>query len=100
MKRLALLALFSLALALPLVAQPQLGIQSWTCRNMTFEQVVEFAKTHGIKNLQMISKHVDPNAPAAENLKKKAVLEAAGLRCYTFGVSGTSITTMLPLVAK
>jgi len=86
-----LLATLLLAAALPLAAQPQLGIQTWTCRNMTFDEVVEFAVQHGIKNLQMISKHLDPNAPAEENLRKKAVLEAKGLRCYTFGVSGTSM---------
>ncbi len=90
MKRL-LLATLLLAASLPLAAQPQLGIQTWTCRNMTFDEVVEFAVQHGIKNLQMISKHLDPNAPAEENLRKKAVLESKGLRCYTFGVSGTSM---------
>ena len=77
--------------AVSLQAQPQLGIQSWTCRNMSFEEVVEFAKKHGIKNLQLISKHADPNAPALDNLRKKAVLEANGLTCYTFGVAGTSM---------
>jgi sugar phosphate isomerase/epimerase len=85
---LAVLAPFLLATA---QAAPKLGLQTWTCRNMTFEQVVEFAQKHQIKYLQMISKHMDPAAPAAENLAKKAVLDKAGLVCYTFGVAGTSM---------
>lgn len=69
----------------------QLGIQTWTLRNMKFEQVVEFAAKHGIKNLQMIGNHMDPKAPKEETLRKKAVLDAAGLKVYTFGVAGTSL---------
>jgi sugar phosphate isomerase/epimerase len=69
----------------------QLGIQTWTLRNLKFEQVVEFAKKHGIKNLQMIGNHMDPKAPVEETKRKKAILDAAGLRVYTFGVAGTSL---------
>jgi sugar phosphate isomerase/epimerase len=69
----------------------QLGIQTWTLRNLKFEQVVEFAQKHGIKNLQMIGNHLDPKAPLEETKRKKAVLEAAGLKVYTFGVAGTSL---------
>jgi len=69
----------------------QLGIQTWTLRNLKFDQVVEFAKKHGIKNLQMIGNHMDPKAPTEETLRKKAVLDAAGLKVYTFGVAGTSL---------
>jgi sugar phosphate isomerase/epimerase len=72
-------------------AEPKLGLQTWTCRNMTFEQMVDFAVKHKIKYLQCISKHMDPAAPAAENLAKKAVLDKHGLVCYTFGVAGTSM---------
>jgi sugar phosphate isomerase/epimerase len=72
-------------------AEPKLGLQTWTCRNMSFEQMVEFAVKHKIKYLQCISKHMDPAAPAAENLAKKAVLDKHGLVCYTFGVAGTSM---------
>lgn len=96
MKSLARLALGLLA-ALLAAATPasdlttQLGLQTWTLRNMEFDQVVEFAKKHGIRHLQMIGKHMDPKAPAEETLRKKAVLDAAGLRAYTFGVAGTSL---------
>jgi L-ribulose-5-phosphate 3-epimerase len=69
----------------------QLGLQTWTLRNLDFNQVVEFAQRHGIKNLQMIGKHLDPGEPAAEIERKAAVLKAAGLRIYTFGVAGTSL---------
>ncbi|MCC6231913.1 MAG: sugar phosphate isomerase/epimerase [Verrucomicrobiales bacterium] len=86
---LAALALGAAAHAADLTSQ--LGIQTWTLRNMKFEQVVEFAKTHGIKNLQMIGNHMDPKAPVEETKRKKAVLEAAGLKVYTFGVAGTSL---------
>jgi sugar phosphate isomerase/epimerase len=70
---------------------PQLGLQSWTCRNMDFDQVVAFAKKHGISQLQLIAKHMDPKAPREETLRKKAILEQNGLTVYTFGVNGTSM---------
>lgn len=69
----------------------QLAIQTWTLRNLKFEQVVEFAVKHGIKDLQVIANHIDPNASQEEWAKKKAALDAAGLRAYTFGVAGTSL---------
>ena len=83
-----------LLLAGPLAAADlsgQLGIQTWTLRNMNFDQVVAFAKQQGITNLQVIAKHIDPNSPREEYMKKKAVLDANGLRAYTFGVAGTSL---------
>lgn len=67
------------------------GIQTWTLRNMDFDQVVAFAKKHGITQLQMISKHIDPKGPKEETLRKKRILEENGLTCYTFGVNGTSM---------
>jgi L-ribulose-5-phosphate 3-epimerase len=72
-------------------AGPTLGLQSWTCRNMTFDEVVAFAVKHGITHLQLISKHMDPKAPAEESLRKKAILDKHGLTAYTFGVNGTSM---------
>ena len=94
--RLLMAAVLALAFSLGSVraaaaSGPQLGIQTWTCRNMTFDEVVAFATKHGIKNLQMISKHIDPKGPKEETLRKKAVLDQAGLVCYTLGVNGTSI---------
>ena len=87
----SLLALALAARAAAADLSAQLGIQTWTLRNLNFEQVVEFAKKHGIRNLQIIGNHMNPKAPAEETLRKKAVLDAAGLRVYTFGVAGTSL---------
>lgn len=70
---------------------PQLGLQTWTCRNMDFDQVVAFAVKHGITQLQFIAKHMDPKAPKEETLRKRAILDAKGLTAYTFGVNGTSM---------
>jgi sugar phosphate isomerase/epimerase len=86
----SLLAVFAPASAAS-SAGPQLGLQTWTCRNMTFEQVVDFAVKHGVTQLQFISKHVDPKASREENLRKKAILDQKGLVAYTFGVNGTSM---------
>lgn len=87
-------AAFAFALlALPLTtsAQAKLGIQSWTLRNLNFDQVVEFAVKHQIMQLQLISGHMDPMAPIEESLRKKAILDRHGLAAYTFGVAGTSL---------
>ncbi len=73
------------------MAGPKLGLQTWTCRNMEFDQVVEFAVKHGIKQVQFIAKHLDPKGTKEESLRKKAILDAKGLTAYTFGVNGTSM---------
>ncbi len=72
-------------------AGPKLGLQTWTCRNMSFDDVVAFAGIHKIKYLQLIAKHIDPKGPVEETLRKKAILDQHGLVCYTFGVNGTSM---------
>lgn len=93
-KLIALLTLTLLVTSLPSRAagmEPRVGLQTWTCRNMDFDQVVAFAKQHGITHLQMISKHIDPKGPVEETKRKKAVLDKNGLTCYTFGVTGTSL---------
>lgn len=69
--------------------RPKLGLQSWTCRHMTFDQVVKFAKHNKLKYLQLIGSHINPKAPKAENLAKKKILDENGLVCYTFGVQRT-----------
>src|SRR6185295_3660940 len=54
---------------------------------MNFEQVVEFAAAHNLKYIEFISPaHLDQNAPEADSLKKKALLESKGLTAYSFGV--------------
>ena len=70
----------------------QVAIQTWTLRNLGFDQVVEFAQRHGIKDLQLIPNHLDYKKESREQwAAKKAKLEAAGLRAYTYGVAGTSM---------
>ena len=81
-----LFAALLLTVAPLLGAGPQLGLQSWTCRNMKFDQVVDFAARHGISQLQPMPGHLDPAAPKEENLRKKAELEKRGITAYTFGV--------------
>ena len=66
---------------------PQLGLQSWTCRNMTFDQVVDFAVKHHLKYLELIGAHLDPNGTKEETLRKKKVLDEHGLTAYSFGVN-------------
>lgn len=58
---------------------------------MTFEQVVDFATTHGFTQLQMFSKHIDPLGSLEETQRKKAILDSKGLTLYTFGVTNTSL---------
>src|SRR5215203_4333473 len=77
--------------AKPMDAGPKLGLQTWTCRNMNFDQVVEFAVKHGITHLELIKAHLDPNGPKEESLRKKAILDAKGLTAYSFGVNATSM---------
>src|ERR1044071_6459794 len=98
--RLALVAIVGSALSLSFAASssskskdagPKLGLQTWTCRNMTFDQVVDFAVKHDIKYLELIKAHMDPTAPKEETLRKKAILDQKGLVAYSFGVNGTSM---------
>ncbi len=64
----------------------QFGIQTWTLRNLKFDQVVEFAVKHGVKNLELIPNHINAADPK-EVAEKKAILEKNGLQAYTFGVA-------------
>lgn len=66
---------------------PKLGIQTWTCRNMTFDQVVDFAVKHDVKYLEFIADHFNPTGPKEETLRKKAILDQKGLVAYSFGVT-------------
>ncbi|MCZ6673684.1 MAG: sugar phosphate isomerase/epimerase [Verrucomicrobia bacterium] len=72
-------------------AQVELGLQSWTCRNMSFEETVLFAAKSGIKYVEFFRGHIDPAAPEEENLRKKAFLEQNGVVAYSIGVSRTSM---------
>ncbi len=67
------------------------AIQTWTLRNLSFDQAVDFAVKNKVKYLQLIGAHLNPLSPMAEIQQKKAVLERNGLVCYTFGVNSTSM---------
>ena len=69
---------------------PTVGLQTWTCRGMKFEQVVEFATQHHLKYLEMTAAHFDPAGSPEETKRKKAILDEKGLVFYSFGVAGTS----------
>lgn len=90
---LSVLALLAPALAPGLRAaeyKPAVGIQTWTLRNLNFDQMVEFCVKHNLKDIEIIDKHMDPFGPVEETNRKKAILEKNGLRVYTFGVAKTS----------
>ena len=95
--RLALIAAALVALPLARAAKnkdatgPKLGLQSWTCRNMKFDEVVAFAVKHGVTQIEFIKAHMDPAAPKEETLRKKAILDQNGLTAYSFGVNATSM---------
>lgn len=61
---------------------PQLGLQTWTCRNLSFEEMVDFASEHELKRIQLFSAHVDPAAPANINAAKLQVMRSRGLEPY------------------
>jgi len=67
-----------------------LGLQTWTLRNMDFDQMVSFAKEHGIRKIQTTDKHINPRDDWDEIKRKQEILKANGLEVYTFGVAGTS----------
>ncbi len=70
--------------------EPKVGLQTWTCRNMNFDQAVEFATKHKLKYLEMTAAHFDPNGSPEETKRKKTILEDKGLVFYSFGVAGTT----------
>jgi L-ribulose-5-phosphate 3-epimerase len=69
----------------------KLGMQTWTLRNLNFEQAMEFCAKHHIKYVQLIPDHLNVNGTKEEWQKKKEVIEKNGLIAYTFGVVGTSL---------
>ena len=89
--RFFLITFLAVLVASPLSAGPKLGLQTWTCRHMSFEEAVVFAAKHGITELELFREHLDPAAPEEENLKKLAFLNRHGVRAYSIGVSGTSM---------
>lgn len=69
----------------------KLGVQTWTLRNLSFDQVVEFCSKNNIKYLELIPDHLGLTQGKDVWQKKKEAMEKAGLIPYTFGVAGTSL---------
>lgn len=84
------LLIASPALAWAADTGPTLGLQSWTCRQMSFEELVDFATRHGIKQIELCPVHINPKDPLEVNLRKREILESRGLKAYAFGVAPTS----------
>lgn len=72
------------------VPGPKLGLQTWTLRHQTFEQVVNFAVANKIRSVQFTSQHLNPEAQLEETRRKKALLDQYGIVPYAFGVARTS----------
>lgn len=63
-------------------ALPQVGLQTWTCRNLSFDQMVAFAVEHDLKRIQLYRSHVDPRDAVEVNAAKLAVLREHGIEPY------------------
>ena len=86
------LAMFMLATSLPTLqaADLKLGIQTYMLGRLDFDQMVDFAKKHELKHLQLFSRHLGPDSAPDEIARRRKQLDEAGLVAYTFGVAGTS----------
>ena len=89
--RLILVSCLSVLLGAAASAAPRLGLQTWTCRNMSFDEAVVFAAKHGIKDIEVFRRHLDPADSKEENLRKLALLKKHGVTAYSIGVSATSM---------
>ena len=69
----------------------KVGVQSYTLRNLNFDQMVEFCVKHKLKYVELIANHIDPKGPMEETKRRKEIMEKNGLVPYTFGVNGTTL---------
>lgn len=69
----------------------KLGMQTWTLRNLSFEEAVDFCAKHQIKYMELIPGHLNPTAPQAELQRKKDYMKEKGVVPYSFGVAGSSL---------
>jgi sugar phosphate isomerase/epimerase len=71
--------------------QLKLGMQTWTLRNLKFEDAMDLCAKYKIKYVQLIPNHVNPDASREELQRKKDYILSKGLIPYTFGVAKTSL---------
>jgi sugar phosphate isomerase/epimerase len=69
----------------------KVGMQTWTLRNLSFEDAMKFCAKHKIKYVQLTPNHIALDAGKEEWAKRKAFIESQGLVPYTFGVAPTSL---------
>lgn len=72
-----------LGLVTTLSGMPQLGLQVWTCRNLGFEEMVDFASDHRIGRIQIYKTHVDPADSREVNLEKLKYMQERGVVPYS-----------------
>lgn len=89
------LALIALCFAVSVSAAEdeglKLGMQTWTLRNLNFEQAIDFCAKHQIKYVQLIPNHIKVDGTKEEWQAKKDYMQKKGVVPYTFGVAGTSL---------
>ena len=81
-------AVFALAASAASAALPRLGLQTWTCRNLTFDEMVEFAAEHGLHRIQLYRTHVNPADTPEINAAKLARLRERGITPYAMYAAG------------
>jgi sugar phosphate isomerase/epimerase len=69
----------------------KVGMQTWTLRNLSFEQAMQFCSKHGIKYVQLTPNHIGFDAGKEEWAKRKELIQKLGLIPYTFGVAPSSL---------
>lgn len=69
----------------------KVGMQTWTLRNLSFEDAMQFCAKHGIKYVQLTPNHLGLDKGKEEWAKNKAYIDKLGLIPYTFGVAGSSL---------
>lgn len=82
----------SLAFVAALNGMPKLGLQVWTCRNQSFEEMVEFTSDHRISRIQIYKTHVDPADSGEVNLAKLKFMQEKGVVPYSMydGANGSA----------
>ena len=69
----------------------KVGMQTWTLRNLSFEEAMKFCAEHKIKYVQLTPNHIALNEGKEEWAKRKALIDSLGLVPYTFGVAPSSL---------
>lgn len=71
-------------------AELKLGVQSYMLARLDFDSMVAFAQKHKLKYIQLFDRHLGPHSSDEEIIRKRRILDEAGLVAYTFGVAATS----------